>query len=44
MDHRVGTVYGPSEGLQALRIGEPWPINLEGMEECYILESLVIQG
>ena len=27
-----------------LGIGEPWPICLEGMEECYILEPLVIRG
>ena len=27
-----------------LGIGEPWPIYLEGKEECYILEPLVIRG
>ena len=27
-----------------LGLGEPLPIYLEGMEECYILEPLVIQG
>ena len=32
-----------SEQLQVLGVGEPWPIYLEGMEECYILEPLVIQ-
>ena len=25
-------------------LGEPWPIFLEGMEECYILEPLWIRG
>ena len=44
MDYRVGTADGQSEGLQVVGIGEPWPIYLEGMEECYILESLVIRG
>ena len=44
MDHRVGTADGQSEGLQVLGIGEPWPIYLEGMEECYVLEPLVIRG
>ena len=33
-----------SEGLQVLGLGEPWPIFLEGMEECYLLEPLVIRG
>ena len=37
MDHRVGTADSQSEGLQVLGIGEPWPIYLEGMEECYLL-------
>ena len=41
---RVGTANGQSEGLQVFEIGEPWPIYLEGMDECYILEPLVIQG
>ena len=44
MDYRVGTASGQSERLQVLGVGEPWPIYLEGMEECYILEPLVIQG
>ena len=30
--------------LLVLGIGEPWPIYLEGIEECYILEPLVIGG
>ena len=44
MDYKVGTADGQSEGLQVLGVGEPWPIYLEGMEECYILEPLVIRG
>ena len=44
MDYRVGTADGQSQGLQVLGIGEPWPIFLEGMEECYILKPLVIKG
>ena len=44
MDHRVGTANSQGEGLKVLGIGEPWPIYLEGMEECYILEPLVIGG
>ena len=44
MNYKVGTEYGQSEGLQVLGVGEPWPIYLEGMEECYILEPLVIRG
>ena len=44
MDYKVGTAESQSEGLQVLGIGEPWPIFLEGIEECYILEPLVIQG
>ena len=35
---------GQSEGLQVLGLGEPWPIFLEGIEECYLLEPLVIRG
>ena len=31
MDYKVGTADGQSEGLQALGVGEPWPIYLEGM-------------
>ena len=27
-----------------LGLGESWPIYLEGIEECYILEPLVIKG
>ena len=27
-----------------LGLGEPWPIYLEGIEECYLLEPLVIRG
>ena len=27
-----------------LGIGEPWPIFLEGMEDCFILNPLVIKG
>ena len=42
MDYKVGTPDGQSEGLQVLGIGEPWPIYLEGMKTCYILEPLVI--
>ena len=34
MDYKVGTADGQSEGLQVLGVGEPWPIFLEGMEEC----------
>ena len=44
MDYRVGTADGQSEGLQVVGIGEPWPIYLQGMEECYLLEPLVIRG
>ena len=44
MDYKVGTADGHREGLQVLGVGEPWPIFLEGMEECYILEPLVIRG
>ena len=44
MDYKVGTADGQSEGLQFLGVGEPWPIYLEGMEEFYILEPLVIRG
>ena len=42
-DYKVVTADGQSEGLQVLDIGEPWPIYLEGIEKCYILESLVIK-
>ena len=44
MDYKVGTADGQSDRLQVLGIGEPWPIYLEGMEEYYILEPLVIKG
>ena len=44
VDYKEGTADGQSEGLQVLEVGELWPIYLEGMEECYILEPLVIQG
>ena len=44
MDCKVGTAYGQSKGLQVLGIGVSWPIYLEGIEECYILEPLVIRG
>ena len=44
MNYKVGTADGQSDGLQVLGLGEPWPIYLEGIEECYILEPLVIKG
>ena len=44
MDYKVGTAEGQSKGLQVLGLGEPWPIYLEGIEECYLLEPLVIRG
>ena len=44
MDYKAGTADGQSEGLQVLGLGEPWPIYLEGIEECYLLEPLVIRG
>ena len=44
MDYKVGTADNQSKGLQVLGKGEPWPIYLEGIEECYILELLVIRG
>ena len=44
MDYKIGTADGQTEGLQVLGVGKPWSINLEGMEECYILKPLVIQG
>ena len=34
MDYKVGTADGQSEGLQVLGLGEPWPIYLQGIEEC----------
>ena len=42
MDYKVETADVQSEGLQVLGVGEPWLIYLEGMEEFYILEPLVI--
>ena len=42
VDYKVGTANSQSEGLQVQGVGEPWPIYLEGMEECYIIEPLVI--
>ena len=42
MDHSVETADGQSEGLQVLAEGEHWPIYLEVMEECFILEPLAI--
>ena len=44
MDYKAGTADEHSDRLQVLALGEPWPIYLEGMEECYILEPLVIKG
>ena len=44
MDLRVGTADGQSAGLKLLGMEEPCPIYLEGMERCYMLEPLVIQG
>ena len=37
MNCKVGTADRQSQGLQVIGIGEPWPIYLEGIEECYIL-------
>ena len=44
MDHRERTTNEKSEGLQVVGVGAPWSVYLEGMEECYVLESLVIRG
>ena len=44
MDYKVRTADSQSDRLQVLGLGEPWPIYLEGIEECYILEPLVIKG
>ena len=44
IDCKVGTADAQIDSLQVLGVGEPWPIYLEGMEECYILEPLVIRG
>ena len=38
MDYKEGTADGQNVGLQVLGVGEPWPIYLDGMEECYIIE------
>ena len=35
---------GQCEDLQVIEVGGPWPIYLKGMEECYVLEPLVIWG
>ena len=40
----MGTADGQIDGLQVLGLGELWPIYLEEMKECYILEPLVIRG
>ena len=44
MDYKVGTADNQSKGLQVLGKGEPWPIYLEGIVECNLLETLVIRG
>ena len=44
MNYKFGTADEKFDGIQVLGIKEPWPIYLEGMEECYILEPLVIKG
>ena len=44
MGYKVGTADSQSDGLQVQGLREPWPIYLEGIEECYILEPLVIKG
>ena len=44
MDYKVGNADGQSEGLQVLGLRESWPIYLEGIEKCYLLEPLVIRG
>ena len=44
MDHKVGAAEGQSEGLQVIGVGEPLPIYLDGMKECYVLEPLGIRG
>ena len=44
MDYKVGTADDQSKGLQVLGLREPWPILLEGIEECYLLEPLVVRG
>ena len=40
MNYKIGTADGPSGGPPFLGIGEPWPVYLEGMEECFIFEPL----
>ena len=42
MDYKVGTSDGQSKRLQVLGLGETWPIYLEGIEDFYIQEPLVI--
>ena len=44
MEYKVGTADGQIDGLQVLCIGEPSPIYLDRMKECYILEPLVTKG
>ena len=44
VDYKVRTADKPGKGLQFLGVGEPWQNYLEGMEECFILETLVIKG
>ena len=44
MDYKVGIADGQSKELQVLGLGEPWPINHEGIEESYLLGPLVIRG
>ena len=39
-----GTADGQSDRLKVLGVGETWPIYLEGMEECYFLEQLMMKG
>ena len=43
MDQKVGTAKGQGEGLQVVEVGVPWQVYLEGMNEDYSLEPLVIQ-
>ena len=41
----INTKYGlPIDKIQVVGVGAPGPVYLEGMEECYFLEPLVIQG
>ena len=43
MDYKVGTADGQSDRLQVLDIGDPWPINLEAMEECNNPRTISVQ-